>query len=112
MDGLRPAHLFYASEADQLSSTRHQCIQFLLFFWSFLRGPRLYPLGKDGQRLGIDAIGLGEPTECFSEVTDLPRIDDGHGPACVNQFRDELSLQTAGRFEHDQRGRGRTKFLQ
>jgi hypothetical protein len=61
VDGLRPAHLFHASEVDELPATGDESIEFLLLFGRFLRRPRLHALGKKSQRFGIDDVGFGEP---------------------------------------------------
>jgi hypothetical protein len=65
---------------------------------------RLHPLGKEGQDLGIDRIGLGELAGGAREVPDLARIRDDDGQAGGGEGCDHLVLEATGRFQHHQRG--------
>jgi hypothetical protein len=73
------------------------------------QGTRRRPdrLGEAGDRLRVEAIGLGQPPHGAREGADLARVDHRDRQAGRGQGRREADLQPAGGLEHDQRWRER-----
>jgi hypothetical protein len=64
-------------------------------------------LGEDGDRLGVEAVGLGEPAGGAGEVADLARVDHGQRQAGAGERGGHRDLETAGGLQHDEAGRFR-----
>src|SRR6185312_10651238 len=60
---------------------------------------------EQGNDLGIERIGLGEPSRGTREIPDLARVDDGKRQSGANQGSGHADLEPAGRLQYDQ-GRG------
>ena len=60
-------------------------------------------LGEMSDRLGIQAVGLGQSAHRPGEAADLTRVDHRHRQAGRGQGRREADLHAAGGFEHDER---------
>ena len=60
-------------------------------------------LGEMSDRLGIQAVGLGQSAHRPREAADLARVDHRHRQGSRGQGRGEADLQAAGGLEHDQR---------
>ena len=58
---------------------------------------------EQGDDLGIERVGLGEPPGGTGEIPDLARIDDGERQTGAGQSRRDGDLEPAGGLEHDQR---------
>ena len=54
------------------------------------------------QELGIDRIGLGQPSEIPSKAAHLSRMDDGHGEARLFQAQSHRLLITSCGFSDNQ----------
>ena len=63
---------------------------------------RLHRLGEVRDRLGVQPVGLGQPTSGAGEVADLAWFDDHQRQARSAQRRGHGRLEAAGRLEHDQ----------
>ncbi len=86
----------------QLPAAGDQGGQFDLFFRGFFRDPRLDLLGEAGQHRAHRCGRSWPAFPCPGEVAHLPRIDDRHLVAGVDQFPGDTSLQSAGGFQHDE----------
>jgi hypothetical protein len=64
-------------------------------------------LGALGENGGIEGVGLGEPAEGFGEVAHLAGIGDDDRDAGFRECGDGRTFESAGGFEHDERGRER-----
>ena len=64
---------------DELSSTGNERSQFQADLIGQGTQGRTYDFGEVGQHLGVDTGGLGQLSEGFSEVSDLPWIDHDDG---------------------------------
>jgi len=62
------------------------------------------PLGKQGDDLSIEGIGLGEAPGGAREIPDLAWVDDGERQAGGGQSRSHGDLEPARSLEHDQIG--------
>ena len=111
--GLQTA-LFGGPQFDQLAAVRRQLLEPVLLFGDFLRRTRLDVLTEQGDRLGVDPIGLGQPAEPAGEVADLPRVGHGRPVSGRNQRGDDGPLITPGGLDDHQalaRRRQRLKHL-
>ena len=63
---------------------------------------RLHRLGEARDRLGVQPVGLGQPTGGAGEVADLARVDDHQRQARSAQRGGHGCLEAAGGLEHDQ----------
>ena len=63
---------------------------------------RAHLLGEAGDDLGIERIGLGQPSGGAREVADLPRVDNGQGQAGGGDRGGDRYLEPAGGFQHDE----------
>ena len=90
---------------EQLAPARHQGAQ--VAGGLVRQGPhgRPHRLGEAGDRLGVEAVGLGQPARGAREGAHLARVDDRDRQAGRGQGRGEADLQAAGGLEHDQRRR-------
>ena len=61
-------------------------------------------LGEMSQDSGINAVGLGQFSGGFSEVSDLARIDHDHRQFGTHQSLGDLAFIAAGGFQHDRCG--------
>ena len=93
---------FGGSQRNQLSASRDQFVEFVLFFMGLRHGSRSNHLSEMRDDACVDFVGLGEDAECFGEVADLPRIDDGDEVSGIDEFQHNAFLVPAGRFEHDE----------
>jgi hypothetical protein len=59
-------------------------------------------LGKVGQDIGIDAIGLGQLARGSGKVSDLTGVDDGQSKLCTDQCSGHRSFQIASGLQHNQ----------
>jgi hypothetical protein len=57
-------------------------------------------LGKTRDRLGIQAIGLGQAPGGAGEIADLPGVDHDQGQPSGSQRGGHRDLEAAGRFQH------------
>lgn len=89
------------AEFDELSPPLHQLLQFVELFGSEDMQPGPNELRDEGEGLGINAVGLGEPAESLGEVSRLLGVDGGDGEFRVTQEDDQLPFVTAGGFEDD-----------
>ncbi len=96
---------------DELTTRGDESFEFGLFGRHSLDGARLDMGAEASDRLGIDAISLGEPTETRGVVADLVGVDDGDGVAGIGEFGDESSLIASGGFDDGQRFVGCGKFF-
>jgi hypothetical protein len=64
---------------------------------------RPHGVGKAGDDLSVEAIGLGEPPRAAGKVADLPRVDDRHRVPGIGEKLGRGLLQTTCGFQHDQR---------
>jgi hypothetical protein len=62
-------------------------------------------------RLGIQAVGLGQPAHRPREAADLARVDHRDRQAGRGQGRREADLHAAGGLEHDERWLKRDQTL-
>ena len=92
---------FGGPQGDDLTAAHDQLLQFFLCFRDVFGFPRLHALTKEGQDMGVDAIGLGELSQSTGEVTHLTRVDDGDAMSGIDQFRDEPSFVASSGFHHD-----------
>jgi hypothetical protein len=72
---------------------------------------RPHGFGEAGDRRGVQAVGLGQPTHGAGEGADLARVDDRDRQAGRGQGRGEADLHPAGGLEHDECRRERTQAL-
>jgi hypothetical protein len=63
---------------------------------------RLDGLGEARDRLGIEAVGLGQTPGGSSEVADLPWVDHDQGQPGGGQRAGDRDLEPPGRFQHHQ----------
>ena len=68
--------------------------------------PRGWPdrVGKAGQHLSLNRIGLGEPARRFGNIADLTRVHHGHGQSAHRQGRRQRHFQATGGLQHNSRG--------
>src|SRR3989304_1214050 len=100
------------AQLDQLSSTNHQFLKFLLDFRDFLHRSRLDMLSKAGDHFAIDPIGLGQDPQAPSEVANLTWIDHGALLAGSGQLGNELAWVSSGCFDHHQATAGHRQFIE
>ena len=103
--GLPPAVLLHADHLDDLAAAGDELGEGLRV--RVRHRPRLGPhaLGEEGDRLGVEAVGLGEPPGGAGEVADLARVDDGERQAGAGQRRGDGDFETAGGLQHHEGGR-------
>ena len=58
--------------------------------------------GEEGEHLGVEPVGLGEPPERLGEGADVARIDDRDGEPGRGQRGGDWGFIATGRFEHDE----------
>jgi len=66
---------------------------------------------EQGDDLGIERIGLGEPSRGTREIPDLARVDDGKWQSGANQGSGHGELEPAGCLEYDQGRRQGTQVI-
>lgn len=93
---------FRGAMFDELPPPRDERFEFGLFGRRLLDGPRPNVCTEASDRLGVDAIGLGESTETTGIVTDLARIDDGDSVAGIGKLDDDAPLIASGGFDDDE----------
>jgi hypothetical protein len=67
--------------------------------------------GEQGDRLGIERVGLGQPPERAGEVADLARVDHRQRQSRSGERRGHHRLEAAGGFQHHERRRQRRQAL-
>jgi len=105
-DGMadRQSLMFGDVHHDHLPPARHQRLQRLLF-GRWQGADETIPFGvarQFGERLGVDAVGLGQVAHGLGEISRLARIDDGHGEAGSLQGAGQVALQSSRGLHHDQ----------
>lgn len=85
-----------------LTSSGCEILQLLQGLGERRRRPRLQRAAELGDGAGVDRIRLRQPAEGPCEVTDLPRIDDGHVPAMLMQLLQQTTFEASGGFEADE----------
>ena len=68
-------------------------------------------LSEQGDDLGIESIGFGEPSCGTREIADLARVDDGQRQSGPGQRSRHGQFEAAGRLQHDQRRRQVTQII-
>ncbi len=102
---------FCGSQLDELPAPGDEIVKFELFFRDLgLDGQLTHGLSEECEHGGVDAIGLGELSTGFGEVSCLPGIDDRNLMARVDQFRDEGAVAPGG-FDDDQTFPGRRQLF-
>ena len=94
---------------DELSSAGDERSQFQADLIGQGTQGRTYDFGEAGQHFGIDTVGLGQLSEGFGEVSDLPWIDHDDGELSTAQSPADTTFQSSGGLQHDQNG---LKFAQ
>ncbi len=78
---------------DELSSAGDERSQFQADLIGQGTQGRTYDFGEAGQHFGIDTVGLGQLSEGFGEVSDLPWIDHDDGE--LSTARVPLTLRSS-----------------
>jgi hypothetical protein len=101
-----PAHtiLLHGAHLDELTASRYQGREGLRVFIREGTGFQGYPLGKEGQDVGVNSIGLGELSCSLGEVPDLPWIYHPDNEAGLGQGSHQKGLKASCRFHQDELG--------
>ena len=109
-DGL--AIEFAGPEFDELPSAGDQFIELALLLMGFSDWSRFDMLGKSSDDLSVQAVGLGQESDTFGIVTDVPGIDDGDGMPGSDQIADESVFIAPSGFDDDQTRTWSGQFLE
>ena len=60
------------------------------------------PFGEQGNNLGVERIGLGQPTHGAGEIADLAWVDHGKRQTGAGQGGSNRDLETPGGLQHDE----------
>ena len=93
--------LFGREHLHQLTPAGDQCAQRLRRLIGQRPQGRAHPLGKQGQDLGVEPIGLGQPAQGLGEVPHLAGIHRDSRQRRGAQRAQQGQLQAPGRLEHN-----------
>ena len=104
LGGHRQPVVLGRNHLEDLSSSRGERSEFQSHYIG--QGAQLWTnhLSEVRQDSGIDAVGLGQLSGGFSEVSDLAWVDHDHRQIGTHQSARDLAFIATGRFKHDQGG--------
>lgn len=102
---------FAGPEFDKLPSPSDQFIELALFLMSFSDRSGFDMLGKSSDDLSVQAVGLGQESDAFGIVADVPGIDDGDSMPGSDQIADESVFIAPSGFDDDQTRTWSGQFL-
>lgn len=103
LDAVYGEHIVSSNNLDKLMTARHESLQFTTVPGDDRKRSWFHQAPEQGNRPGINGIGLGKLTLGPCQITNLAWIDNSHSNPCFLQGQNHRHLIAARCFGDDRR---------